>query len=186
MKCEVCKTKNIMKANYCKNCGHKFLEKEKKIYRKKTLVGKLEMIEKAYNICSLKVITSHIIFKIVSIIIILGIGIFFSINNGVNLKLLESDNYKIQYNKNENVYYLIVEDNKINLNLYVPEKCKYINLKYFDSNNNIKVEDKYEEFDNIILNSNDSNGYYLIESIYDKNNLDQIKLFVYLKDYIEV
>ena len=30
MKCKNCKTENILKADYCKNCGHQFTENEKK------------------------------------------------------------------------------------------------------------------------------------------------------------
>ena len=186
MKCIKCKTNNINKANYCKNCNYKFSEKEQKIAKRKTLIGKIEMIEDIYNICSFKVITDHILFKIATIIIVLSIGIYFLITNGSNLKLLESDNYKIQYNKKQTEYYLIGKNEEIHLDLYIPKKSKKIIVKHYDRNNNIIIENTYKKLDNIILETNDDNDYYVIESIYKNNNLDQIKLYVYLEEYVEV
>lgn len=186
MKCIKCKTNNINKANYCKNCAYKFSEKEQKIAKRKTFIGKIEMIEDFYNVCSLKVVTDHILFKIATIILVLGIGIYFWITNGTNLNLLESDNYKIQYNEKKSEYYLIGKEEEIPLDLYVPEKSKEIIVKHYDKDNNIINEDKYSKTDNITLEINSNKDYYVIESIYENNNLDQIKLYVYLEEYVEV
>ena len=186
MKCIKCRTNNINKANFCKNCAYKFSKEEQKIAKRKTFIGKIEMIEDIYNVGSLKVITDHILFKIAMIIFVLGIGVYFLITNGVDFKLLESDNYKIQYNEKKLEYYLISKKDEIPLDLYVPEKCKQITVKHYDMNNNIISENNYEKSDNILLEVNSNKDYYIIQSKYENNNIDQIKLYIYLEEYIEV
>ena len=48
MKCIKCKTNNINKANYCKNCNYKFSEKEQKITE---LIGYLTLTIKLLSFC---------------------------------------------------------------------------------------------------------------------------------------
>lgn len=129
MKCIKCKGINIISANYCKFCGYHFSEKEQKEAKNKTIVGKLEMLEKAYNVCTLKVITDHIVFKIISLLVVIILGIFFLVNNGAKVKILESDNYKMQYNTKEDEYYLLANEEQTTLDLYVPNRVQNIVVK---------------------------------------------------------
>ena len=184
MKCIKCKTNNITKANYCKNCAYNFSEKEQKIARRKTLIGKLEWIEDIYEVCSLKVITNHILFKVFSIVLILSFGVYLWLSNGLSLKLLNNDNYKIQYNKSQDEYYVISTQNKIPIDLYVPERYEKIIIKHFDENNNMIESHDFLKTDIITLESND-NGYYILEAVY-KEKSEQLKIFAYLEKDIEV
>lgn len=177
MKCIKCRTKNINKANYCKKCAYKFSEVEQKAARKKTVVGKIEWLEKAYNTCTLKIITDHIIFKIICLLGILFTGISFWINNGINLKILDSDNYNISYNVNEKEYYLITSNDKVLLNLYVPNRTKKIIITHYDENNNIIEEETYTPKEEIILETKEKE-YYILNVHYLHNNKDSFRFYV--------
>lgn len=173
MKCTKCNKDNIISANYCKYCGYQFNKKEKEKAKRKTLVGKIEFLENAYEICTLKKITGHIIYKIATLIIVLLIGITLVCKNGTNVKILKSDNYKIKYNSNENVYYLLVNTDTVKLNLYVPNNNTKLEINHYDSNNNI-LKNTVINDNNIVLDTNYNEDYYVIE-----NDKDDIKLFVY-------
>lgn len=174
MKCIKCGENNIIKANFCKKCGYEFSDIEKKKARRKTLVGKLELIEKGYGLCKLKPITDNIIFKIVSLIILIVLGISFTIKNGNDIQILKSDMYKVEYNTVSEEYYLLSNSDSVSLNLYVPNDIDEIGVKHMDKDGDIISNDKYKIGDNIILESNFRNDYY---KIYGKES--EIKLFIY-------
>ncbi len=179
MKCIDCKTKNINDANYCINCCHNFTEKEKKDAHNKTFIGILEKIEKGYNICSLKVITDHIIFKIVSILIILGIGIYSVINNGSELKIEKNPNYEISYNEELKEYYLKVQEQETTLDFYLPNKVNKIIIKHWSKDNKLLEENEYSKQDEIKLSTNINEDYYTVEASYSDTNSDRIKIYLY-------
>ena len=180
MKCVKCKTKNIIKASFCKKCGYKFSDLEKKTARKKTLIGKIEFLEKLYNKFSLKFITDHILFKILTLLIVLIIGIYFWVKNGLDLKLLNSDYYEVQYNINLNEYYLITEKNETPLNLYIPNRIEDINIIHYDKANNVIEQIEYNKKEDIILEAY-SEDYYVLEALYKNDKKQKIKIFVLQK-----
>jgi len=165
MKCIKCRTNNINKANYCKKCSYEFSDVERKAARKNTFVGKLEMIENVYNACKLKVITDNIVFKICSLLFVLAIGIYFWITNGLDLKLLNSKNYDIQYNVEDKEYYLLTTEDKVLLNLYVPNRVEKIIISHYDENDNVLEEEQYEPTDEIVLETMQKE-YYVLNADY--------------------
>ncbi len=177
MRCVKCGIKNITKADYCKRCGYKFSEEEQKKARRKTVIGKIELIESIYNTCTLKVITDHIIFKICSLLIILAIGICFWVNNGLNLKLLDGDNYDISYNTTENEYYLLTKDTKVFLNLYVPNRTEEIKIIHYGVDNNKMEEKKYKPMEKIVLETK-VREYYILKANFLGNKNETFKFYV--------
>lgn len=176
MKCIKCKEKNISSANYCQKCGNKFSEEEKKQAHKKTLVGKLELAEKAYKVCTLKVITDHIIFKISSIIILIIGGLFLVFNNGNKVKILDDSQYVLEYNTKLDEYYIKTTNDKISLKLYVPNKASDLTIMHMANEN--KLEEKtIEKNEEIILNVNNEDEYYLL-----KSNVNDLKIIIYRVD----
>lgn len=186
MKCIKCKTKNINSANYCKKCGYHFSENEQKIAKRWTLVGFLELFDKIKNRINLSFITNHILFKIGSIIIVLVMGIAIWIGNGNDIKILDSDIYKIQYNKKLEEYYLISQNKSTKLNLFIPNRINKLSILHYNENNELLETEKIGKDKEIILNINDSDDYYILEAKYSKNQLDKIKLYVYLEEDVEV
>lgn len=181
LKCIKCKTDNIRAANFCSNCGNKFIEKEKEVVKKWGIVWILEKIDQLKSAWNFGFITDHIAFKIGSIILVLGIGVYFWLTNGINLKLQESKEYNIQYNKKASEYYLLTEKEQTELNVYVPNRTKKLSIKHIGQDG-VELDKKvYQQNDKIILNNNGENDYYLIEAEYGKNNQDKIKLYIFRK-----
>ena len=98
MKCVKCKCDNNYSSNYCKECGNKFTKKEQNKAKRWKLVWFLEKKDKIKSLWKFSFITDSKIFKIATILIVLGIGIYSFFINGINFKLLKSDYYKLQYN----------------------------------------------------------------------------------------
>jgi len=177
MKCIKCGTKNITKANYCKHCAYKFSKEEQKAARRKTFIGKIEILENAYKVCTLKKFTGHILFKIASLLIVLFIGISYWIKDGLDLKFLDSDDYSIEYNTLEKEYYLMTANDKVLLNLYIPNRTEKIMIMHYDENDNKLEEKKYAPKDEIILETKEKE-YYVLNINYLHNDKDSFKLYV--------
>ena len=164
MKCHKCKNENVLKANYCQNCGEKFTEKEKEEAYRKTIFGKIDSIKKIKDMATLNAITSNIVFKIVSLLVVLGIGLYFLFTIGINTKILNSKYYQIFFNKESNEYYLIVDDNKdsIELNLYRPNRTKEMTIYTYDLNDKEKTKTTISKDDKVTLNTY-QDDYYITD-----------------------
>ena len=180
MKCQKCKSENILRANFCSKCGKEFTDKEKKEAYNKTIFGKIAFIEKIKSIVTLNIITGNIFFKIGSLLIVLGIGLYFLFTFGINVKILDSKDYQTFFNKKSNEYYIIVDDNKdsIELNLYRPNRTKEMNVYTYDLEEKEKDKKEVAKDGDIILDANEED-YYVIESTYSNNKQDKIKIYVY-------
>lgn len=186
MKCHKCKFDNIVKASYCHNCGEKFADKEKEEAYNKTIYGKIEKLEKIKDIASLDIITGNIIFKICSLLIVLGIGIYFLFTMGWNTKILNSIDYKLFYNTSDNGYYILVDDNidSVDVSLYRPNRLKKMIINHYDLDNNLVEKREIKKEDKVELNAS-SNDYYIIESKYSNKKQGKIKVVVYHKSDVE-
>ena len=185
MKCHKCKNENLLKANFCQKCGEKFTEKEKEEAYNKTIFGKIDFLKKIKDIVTLDVITSNIIFKIVSLLVVLGIGLYFLFTVGINTKILNSQDYQVFYNKENSEYYLLIDDNKdsIELNLYRPNRIKEMTIYTYDLNGNEKAKTTVSKDDKITLNTY-QDDYHTIESNYSNEEQDNLKIYVYHKSDI--
>ncbi len=186
MNCSKCKKKNIKKANYCKFCGNKFSQEEREEAYNKGFVAKLKKIKKWYELCSLKVITDNIIFKIIILLVVIGIGFynFFAVGKSDNLTIIDNNIYDVTYNEKLDEYYVVIINNenedalRLALDLYIPSKVDCLNLKYYDENNKNISSEEFKTTDEIILTANTvSNNYYIISDKNDSEN--KIKVFVY-------
>lgn len=178
MKCKKCKTDNINQANYCKRCGNKFTDEEKKEAHKWTFVWFLEGLENIKKACKLEFITDIPIIKYGSIVVILALGVLSYFYNGNDLHLLESENYKIQYNEREEEYYLLVNNEETILNVFVPNRSKNLTVKHYNSDGEIIEDAEYDKDDEIILKNDEETDYYVVAADYGKKS-DELKLYVY-------
>lgn len=179
MKCIKCRTVNIHNANYCKKCAYQFSENEQKAAEKWTFVGFLKFLEKIKKYITLDFITGKTWFKVVSIVLVLGTGIYFAITNGFYLKIKESENYTGNYNRELNEHYLYSGNEETELNLYVPDRAIKLIVKHYDRSGKLLKEEEHNVTDNIVLDSNSNEDYYILEAQYKKNNFDRLKLFIY-------
>ncbi len=174
MRCIKCGSDNLNKANFCKDCGYEFNDDERRIAKRHTLVGKLELLESAYKVCTLNVITGHIAFKVGSLIIVILLGFYFMFYNGSDVKILDGSQYNIEYNIKSNEYYLLVNEDTVSLNLYIPNKNKKLSIEHYDKENNLINSEEFKEDEKVVLNTNYEEDYYVLIS--DNGN---IKFFVY-------
>ena len=183
MKCIKCKEKNINSASYCRKCGNKFLEEEKKAAKRWTIVWFLEWIDKIKSLWKFSFITDHILFKITSVLVVLSIGIYSVIIHGNNLKIEEDKNYQIQYNTKLSEYYLIVKTDETELNLYIPHETQNLTVYHSNKNNELIEEKTYNDDEKIILETNTTEeDFYLIEAVYDDENKESLKVYIYKEE----
>lgn len=161
MKCSKCKYDNRIKANYCYKCGHKYTDEEKKAAFDETNIGQLENIE---NKISNLDIRNHKWYKILSIIITLGIGLFYLIAYGFRFKILESSNYNIQYNKKIDEYYVITEKDEVAINLYAPGDDEQVKITLYNNDNKEISSNKVSKNKEITLTDNGPEDYYILEN----------------------
>ena len=179
MKCIKCGTKNVHNANYCKKCSYEFSLEEQKAAEKWTFIGIVKRIEELKEKITFGWIFDNLIFKIISVLVVLLIGLSFVFSNGSEFKLLENDSYSIKYNEELEEYYLFTSEDKVDLSLYIPKDIEKFIVRSYESEDVMLSNLDYKVDDNIILFSNDNLSYYVLEAKYDDNS-DMLKLFVYL------
>lgn len=186
MKCSNCNYKNRVKATYCMECGYKFSKKEQESAYNKTLIGKYKQYKKWYNRFSLKLIFDSIPFKIVSILLILTIGLYYMYTNGINIKILNSDNYELVFNDRLQEYYLITNDelSEIPINLYIPNRTKEITINHYDLEDNRIDKFKYDKKNDLILETF-NNDYYSINVEYSNGSSEILKLYIFNESNIK-
>lgn len=118
-------------------------------------------------------------------LVVLGIGLYFLFTLGINIKILNSRDYQIFYNKESSEYYLLVDDNKdsIELNLYRPNRTKEMTIYTYDLDDNEKTKTTISKDDSINLDTYQGD-YHIIESKYSNKKQDNLKIFVYNKSDI--
>ena len=167
MKCIKCKKKNVSQANYCIRCGYKFTKKDKE-RSKKTFPAIIFKIKNIWDTITLSKLKDKWWFRIGTFILVIGVGVFMFIQNGMHLKILKSDDYEILRIKNTNNYYLNSKNSETKLNLYLPHDVSNIYVDYYDSSGKEISKNKYNDINDITIKVDNNNNYY---SIYiDDNN----------------
>lgn len=173
MKCKRCKHNNSYKANYCFKCGREFRKLEKDDAINTGFVAFLKRVREEYDTITLSHIMGTWQFKIISILVVLAIGIFGMVKNGMHLKILKSDNYFFQYNDVSDEYYVYTSDDETKLSLYSIGNNQSIKVSYFN-NDELLSENVFDNFSNIILSSQSSDNYYILDY---KN--ESLKVYIY-------
>lgn len=161
MKCCKCKYDNRVKANYCYKCGYEFTEEEKNIAFNETRIGQLENVEDKISNLDIR---NHKWYKILSIIVTLGIGLFYLLTYGFKFKILESPNYKIQYNKKDKEYYIITEQEEVAVNLYTPGSDGEVKITLYNDSKEALSSNKVSKNKEVILTDNGPKDYYILEN----------------------
>lgn len=163
MKCKNCKTENIMKADYCKACGYQFAEKEKKKAYNRTIFGLIDNILNIKSYITFDFITGNRWFKVISLIVLIMYSLLVLKINDSELRILDTRDYDIEYNKTTKEYYLVTDKTTTGLKLYVPEKNKEINLITVDKNDK-QLNRKVYKTDQQVTVSYTSDSHYIIQA----------------------
>ena len=186
MICPKCKKKNIKKASFCIDCGYEFKEEEQEKAYKKTIYYWIEKLEDFNDKITLSFITDHIAYKIGSLLIILGIGIFYYFTRGINTRLLNDSSYDLYYSSKNDSYYVVLDDStsKANIHLYIPNRAKKIDVNHYTSNDKLLSSKKYNKKKGIELGPTEDD-YYILTSTYSNNKEEDLKLYIYHKSDIK-
>ncbi len=184
MKCTNCKTENLLKANYCKNCGQAFTQEEKDTAKKNSVVGKLEKAEemkgkadKVKDILSLSFITDNVWVRLALIVLpfVFSLVIGGGSKGGNIMKIRDNGQYDVYYNTTTEEYFVDMDGGSVNLSLYVPNGTQQINVYFTESGGYQYSTGSYSTEDSITVNEN-QNGYYTIEAVME-NGTQSIKMY---------
>lgn len=179
LKCIKCTKENIYSANYCSDCGYHFEEIEQKTAKKQTFIGKIEWWEDFYNKWTLKKLLEKKWIKILSFFLLIAIDVLIFYNANNDFKLLESDAYQIEYDKKEDIYYLLITEDRTNIELYAPKRLTKIEIKKENKDNEVIDSLEYNPSEKLVLDANSKNDYYIFDINYKGNKTEQIKVYVF-------
>ncbi len=171
MKCKNCNTENILKANFCKNCGRQFTQQEKEQAKKMSSVEILkkaedvkEKVGKVESFLTLSFITDNIYVRLALIIVPFIIAMVMGKGTGGNgIRIAESEDYSVYYNTVTDEYFLDVDRDQIDLKLYVPNSTDEIHITFISSEGYKDTTYTYGVDDAISINAR-SNGHYSVEA----------------------
>ena len=167
MKCHECGKHNMKKANYCKKCGYKFTEEEKKHKNNSIVVTILTWVKRFYEAITLKIFTDSKIVQALYVLGVFAIGIYMVLTMGNSLRILESDIYDVKYNQKTEEYYIFLDqdqnESKVDVQLYVPNRVEKLHLAYYHEDGSMIEEETYKKEDKITLSVNKTeNNYYML------------------------
>ncbi|MBR4035990.1 MAG: zinc ribbon domain-containing protein [Oscillospiraceae bacterium] len=177
MNCKNCKTKNITKAHYCKNCGKPFTQEDRDKAYNRTIYGVIKNARKLKSYATLSFITSKTWFKALTLAAILLYGVAQLKINGIEMKVRPSQYYNVQYNTVNKEYYITSEYQKIGLNLYLPKETSNIAVMQMDFDENVKNVQNYSQDDDIIINYSSENKYR-IQADFTAGGSQSIELYL--------
>lgn len=132
MICNACGHNNITKAAYCENCGAAFTEEQRKKAYDKTIYGKIDKLEQIKGYVTLEAITSHPVFRIAVLVIILAVGLLVGRPHGNAMTILKNDAYSVAQNSQTGEYYLLTDQEQVQVDLYFPKKTEALTVTQGD------------------------------------------------------
>ena len=179
MNCVKCNSELHYGDKFCNKCGEKV---EKGIYDeayKKTIWGKLDKANDVWQTMTLKKFIDHWITKSIILLAVLVWGFFDAYTSLANIQFLESQDYKIEYNKQLDEYYIRTDEEVVDLNLYIPRASERIEItEYKDGEKSIRemLPEEYKE--NAVRVKKDEFDYVTISSMRKDKATDTVKLYV--------
>lgn len=119
--------------------------------------------QKIISILNLSIIFNNRIFRIIILISLLAIGIYVNINHQ-QYAIIPSDDYRVEYNKNLNEYYLYTTDDYIDLKLYLNKDVDQITISAYTMDGTNIYNNSYSINDQIMLNRDNNIYYQIIEN----------------------
>ncbi len=165
MKCKNCGKENLIKAQYCHNCGHPFTREERQSVYDSTVWSKLDKLKKAKEFITLETFTSHPVFRILFLALLILIGVLTNTNKGTVMRPLESDEYTVGYNQELEEYYLFTEKDSVAVPLYLPGKPEKVRISADKEDNHVFTRE-YNLSESPVL-TKDSSVVYTVYGVYE-------------------
>ncbi len=179
MKCTKCGKENSYRCKCCVGCGTPFSEEEREEGYSKTFWGKVEKLQDLYDILTLSKFLDSRLVRILTLVVIVGFGVFNLLRGGSHLRVEESENYSVEYNQELNASYLLTELDKLPVSLYLPHETEKIVVRSLDEQNQQLEERVYSPEDSILLEAGEAD-HYLIEADYTKSGTESQLLYLFL------
>ena len=181
MKCKKCESSLHYGDKFCNVCGEIV---EKGAYEEeygKTIWGKFDKFEDKYETMTLKKVVDHWITKVLILVLVLGWGFVDAYTDLTNIKFLSSDNYKIEYNKDIDEYYIRTSEDEVDLNLYIPRHSEKITITEYNGEEVVNTRDMLpEEYkDTPVTVKNNKQNYITISSVKNEKITDTVKFYVF-------
>ena len=183
MICEKCNSKLHYGDKFCNVCGEKIdttgYEKE----YNKTIWGVIDKIADFLDIIMLKKITGNWIVKVLLLLAIAGWGFFDAYTDFASIRILESESYSVEYNKNLDEYYVRTSKDEIDLNLYIPKYTDNIKFKEVNDKETSVEDMTVEEYiekkkEKELLVKKNSFEYLTVDSVRNGKVSDSIKVYI--------
>ena len=160
-------------------CGTPFSEEEREEGYSKTFWGKVEKLQDLYDTLTLSKFLDSRLVRILTLVVIVGFGVFNLLRGGSHLRVEESENYSVEYNQELNATYLLTELDKLPVSLYLPHETEKIVVRSLDEQNQQLEERVYSPEDSILLEAGEAD-HYLIEADYTKSGTESQLLYLFL------
>lgn len=177
MDCKVCGYDDkYVKSNYCKACGRKFSDEERKEAYGRTIYGKIDKLINAKGWITLSKITENIFVRIAILLVLAALVIFNITSNGSELAIRNSADYSLTYCQQTDEYYLFTEKDSVSLSVYVPRKTDSCVLETYV---NGTLEEKLElsKSSSVVVKCRE-NSYFLLKANYESGDREEILFFV--------
>ncbi len=185
MKCPTCRKKNLNKANYCQKCGYEFSKQDKAKVKENFLVAILDKLDLIHDFITGDLFKNTILYRILSVLIVLGIGLYMIFTMGWKLRLLNNDAYNVKYNEELDTYYILIpqalkenETQEIDAAFYVPNRINSLDLTYYNEKDEEISHQEYEKQDRYTLLINTKENNYYILANHDDTK-ESLKIYVY-------
>ncbi len=176
MKCKNCGKENLLKAQYCHGCGHPFTEEERQAAYDSTVWGKLDKLKKAKEFATLEAITSHPVFRVMFLALLIIVGVLTNTNKGSVMRPLESEEYTVGYNQKLEEYYLFTEKDSVAVPLYLPGKPEKVRISADKEEENIFTRE-YALGESPVL-TKDPSVIYTVYGVYEGKE-EKITILLY-------
>ncbi len=181
MICEKCSSKLHYGDKFCNTCGEKIdVAGYDKDYDK-TVWGFIDKVNDCFDIILLKKITDNWIFKILLLLAIATWGFFDTYTDVASIRILESESYRVEYNKKLDEYYIRTSADEVDLNLYIPKRTDKIKFKEVNGNQTVTEEDmtpdEYMEKKKALIKKN-SFEYLTVDAVKNDKISDSIKIYI--------
>ena len=178
MTCNHCGEENAYGVNYCKYCGTSFSDEDKDEAYFGTFWGALEKLEDAWAAVRLKKLTDSRPVRIATIVLILAAGLLARHFNGSQMRVMQSEEYTVEYNTVADEYYLLTTRDEIAAQWYFPHQVETLNVSRCAEDGTVLERTGYDPSSAIMLQA-DTGEHFLIEADYVSDAAESQTVYVF-------
>ena len=167
MRCRNCGRENLLRANYCAECGAPFAQEQRDAAYSRTVYAKLDWLDDAWQTLKLDKITGNLFFRIAVLALIVLVGWSNIRDHGAtDFSVLDGEDYEVQYNAAAQEFYILSQEDTVTVSLYVPGKAEDLQVDCLNIAGEVLESVQYEVGVDIAL-ENRQRAHYRITALYE-------------------